>query len=377
MDSVKLLFVGDVVIRNKVKSEFLHPDFAAVLKAHDIVSCNFEAPVITPDSLPIRKAGPHVFQHECVFETLDKAGFNLYALANNHIYDYGVDALKNTLKALSGKDTIGAGIEFEDAYTPKVITRNGMTIGIFSFAEWGFGAFTESSEKNGGYAWVNHESVNFRIKQARESCDFVVVQVHAGVEEMDFPLPEWRTRYKELIDMGADVIIGHHPHVPQGWERYQGGLIFYSLGNFYFDAESNHPLWNVGYTVSLTLGKNHDIAFEVIPVIKKDSKIFVNHDQKFYNHLSQINGVIDSEDYLPLVNKEALKLWQTVYSRYYSFASNGIERSDSVYDLLKVIYRWLFKKDRTQANLFLLHNLKIESHRFTVERALKLMIDNV
>ncbi|PVY39033.1 CapA family protein [Pontibacter virosus] len=377
MDNLKLLFVGDVVIRHQVEDRIIHPDFAAVIKAHEIVSCNFEAPLITPDASPIRKAGPHVFQHDCAIKALDEAGFNLFSLANNHIYDYGYEALQHTLEGLKGRAVIGAGLAFEDAYKPQIITRHGLTVGLFSLAEWGFGAFTDKNGQKGGYAWLNHESVNASIKEARQHCDFVVVQVHAGVEEMDFPLPEWRARYRELIDLGADVIIGHHPHVPQGWEHYQDGLIFYSLGNFYFDAQSSHPLWNVGYAVSLSLQKDQKPAFEVIPIVKKGNQILLNQDNEFIDHLSHITGILDSANYSMLANEEALKLWETVYSHYYSFASNGVARSDSAYSLLKVIYRWLFKKNRTQQHLFLLHNLKIESHRFAVERALQQMIDKV
>ncbi|AKD04463.1 CapA family protein [Pontibacter korlensis] len=373
MDNMKLFFAGDVVIKKNISSNFIHPDLVAIINTHDVVSCNFEAPIITPDATPIRKAGPHVFQHDNAIKALNESGFNLYSLANNHIYDYGYEALKHTLAVLNDNDTIGAGLEFEEAYRAKYVTQNGLTVGMLSFAEWGFGALTDNHFTKSGYAWLNHESVNSRIRKTRESCDFLIVQIHAGVEELDFPLPEWRTRFRELIDLGVDVIIGHHPHVPQGWESYRNGLIFYSLGNFYFDAQSNHPLWNVGYAVSLALNKNRKPEYEVIPIIKRENQVLLNRDQEFCDHLSKITGILSSDDYLEIADKEALRLWETVYSPYYSFASNGINRSDSAYALLKVIYRWLFKKDHTQQHLFLLHNLKIESHRYAVERALTLM----
>ena len=90
----------------------------------------------------------------------------------------------------------------------------------------------------------------------------LIVQVHAGVELLDVPIPEWRAKYRQLIDLGADVVIAHHPHVMQGIEEYKGKLICYSLGNFYFDYPSNHPQWNTGAMLTLDFQHKQRVGYD-------------------------------------------------------------------------------------------------------------------
>ena len=167
---------------------------------------------------------------ECL-ELIKSSGFNIFNLSNNHIMDFGIHALKETIGFLKDYITVGAGTNFEEAYKMQVYEKEEIKIGFLSYSEWGFGALTNADEQ--GYAWINHSKVNSLIRQNKTKVDFLVVQVHAGVEDTDLPLPEWRERYKLLIDHGADLIVGHHPHVPQGWEQYKEKYIYYSLGNFY------------------------------------------------------------------------------------------------------------------------------------------------
>src|SRR5690606_3657601 len=119
----------------------------------------------------------------------------------------------------------------------KFIEINGIKIGFFAGTSCDFSALKDkwTDKDKVGCSWINQIQVNNIIRTAKEQCDHLIILSHGGIEFMDVPLPEWRDRYRELIDLGADAVIGTHPHVPQGIEIYNKKPIFYSLGNFYFD----------------------------------------------------------------------------------------------------------------------------------------------
>ncbi|OHD10458.1 MAG: hypothetical protein A2Z98_07225, partial [Spirochaetes bacterium GWB1_27_13] len=314
----KLIFVGDIVIRNKTNEKIISPAIEKIFDEHNVISCNFEAPIISEKDKPIAKAGPNIFQIPNACDIIKKSKFNLISLANNHLCDYGKNALKNTIASFSDQTIVGAGLNFNDAYQLKIITINNIRFGFLSFCEGEFGAlFYENQQNKAGYAWINHHSIDNRISDAKKQVDILIVQAHCGVEEIDIPLPEWRNRYKNLIDCGADAIIAHHPHIVQGWELYKEKPIFYSLGNFYFDKENPKPTWNLGAMVSLEYEGNKLIKYEVIPVKKIDNKVDLNTDENYKFHLNKLCEMIDSKDYYDYIDETVLRLWNAYYKNYY------------------------------------------------------------
>ncbi len=198
----------------------------------DVVLANLEAPVITPGVrlAPSLKAGPSLHNDE-LGTTSRNFVFNL---ANNHMMDYGREGLvatKETLSALS-IPFCGAGEDLAAARKPVVVEEQGKKIGIIGCCERQFGcadiATPGCAEK--GF-WLFDA-----IASLKKDCDFVVVSCHAALEHVPLPSPQLRAFYQQLVEAGADVIHGHHAHVPQGWERYRDGVIFYGLGNFVVDV---------------------------------------------------------------------------------------------------------------------------------------------
>lgn len=235
--SIKIFACGDVVNTTENKN-FVSGGLKKIIREADISVCNFEAPIKT-DSQPIPKAGPNIYQSRESIKYLKEAGFNLCSLANNHIYDFGREGLHSTIEEIKkfNLEYVGAGLDFESAYREKVFNIQGTKIGFLAACEAEFGCLTED-ENRGGYAWLNHYLIEDKIRKLKKYVDIIILIAHAGVEEIDIPLPEWRGKYKRFCDLGVDILIGHHPHVPQGFEQYKKSLIFYSLGNFYFDTQS-------------------------------------------------------------------------------------------------------------------------------------------
>jgi len=362
----KAIFFGDIVIK-KPSKKFLSDELISKIRNHNIASCNFEAPIYVKDAKPIIKIGPNIFQPVEAAQLVINAGFNLIDLANNHIYDYGLKSLKVTLDTFKDLIVIGAGINFESAYKIKVCHIDGCQIGFLGLAEYGFGAI--KNDKDSGYAWINHSKIREIIEEAKKIIDVLIVQIHAGVEMLELPLPEWRQRYKELIDWGVDAIIGHHPHVPQGWEIYKGKPIFYSLGNFYFDKdfdkEKNFDLWNKGYGVSLIFEKKEYQNFEIIPIERKEGGAFISNNLEYKIYLDNLCNILKQDNYEDLINKKILNLWNERYKNYYN---NQLRKSG----FLKRFINYILNKPNYTL-LWDVHNNKIESHFWSISRALKLL----
>lgn len=223
---IKLFACGDVVNFSN-NENFVDEKIKNKIGSCDFSICNFEAPIEIDNMAPINKAGPHIFQSKNSIKYLKDVGFNIVSLANNHIYDFGQDALNATINELNNNniDYIGAGSNFDRAYEVNIISKESMKIGLVAACENEFGCLYEEQNR-GGYAWLFHPLIEDNIRHLKKTCNSVVLIAHAGVEGIEIPIKEWRDRYKRLCDIGVDVVVGHHPHIPQGIEKYDDSIIF-------------------------------------------------------------------------------------------------------------------------------------------------------
>lgn len=375
-ESFKIWLTGDIYIKNEVDS-VLTDELKSIVKEHSLVVCNFEGALETVGAEPLDKTGPHICQHTKAAEILKNDGYNLFNLANNHICDYSEKSLLSTIKALGKENVVGAGVSFEEAYKPKFFIFNNRSLGLLAFGEAEFGALVSENNKGAGFAWINHHKVNQLIADTKKQCDVLIVLAHAGIEQIDYPLPEWRQRYYELVDAGADAVVGCHVHVPQGWELYKEKPIFYSMGNFYFDMQVNHPLWNKGYAVSLNINNSNQVGFDILPIEKKDNKVYLNHNPDFKTHLYKISSALYDKSYNKNLNDICVDLWKTRYQKYYGEAMGNAYYKFGWKDIIALIKNKILNKNTvfhpsfTYNHNFIIHNVRIESHRWAVIRALE------
>lgn len=203
----------------------------------DILMGSLEC-VYKPDFFPKENANEH-FQAFAVPVKLNQilmnAGFNVLNIATNHALDCGLEGFKYTAKVLkdSGFAVIGGGESKEDRHTVRIIDIKGCNIGFLGY--------TDSSKwiLEGGDGHLAHfkaEKVIKAIKENKSKVDILIVSWHADLEFANGPsIPRYDSCH-QLIEAGANAVICHHPHVPQGVEEYKEGLILYSLGNFVFDT---------------------------------------------------------------------------------------------------------------------------------------------
>lgn len=185
---------------------------------------------------------------------LEKMHADIWSLGNNHAMDAGKDGLDSTrqIAAKLGNKTFGAGDNIAEASTPLYLNEAG-GIGLICVS-YMTGCVPATDTEPGIFRWDEMGLIAQRISEIKSKCRWCVVVSHGGEEFAALPLPYTRNRYLKYLEMGADVVVSHHPHVPENYEILDNGkVIFYSLGNFIFDTnyQRAHPYTDTGILLKL------------------------------------------------------------------------------------------------------------------------------
>ncbi len=239
-----ILFTGDIMLDRGVrqmveeygKNDYTFPflNIKEVLKEGDIVFGNLES-VISDKGHDV--GGLYSFRADPqAMEGLSYAGFDIVSLANNHAFDYTREAFEDTMQRLrkSGILYTGAGFDKKEAHSPATISLDDTRVGFLGYTEFLF-PYAVATEERSGITDFTVENMRKDIEKAKKEVDVLVVTFHYGDEYEKKPNTRQKEVSRKAIDYGADIVIGHHPHVTQPVENYNGGYIAYSLGNFIFD----------------------------------------------------------------------------------------------------------------------------------------------
>ena len=194
------------------------------------------------------------------------AHFSVMSVANNHFENGGDACMRFSLEHLrnAGIATAGAGVSYEDAHAPAILTRHGVR---FAFLGYTYAQRNDSPEATRAViAGRNPENVRRDVRAALERANVVIVSLHDGTEYALRVAPETVEFARAAIDAGAAVVLGHHPHVPQRVERYHDGWIFYSLGNFVFE-QNTPPETRTALMARVTFAGTLVVRAEVVPVV--------------------------------------------------------------------------------------------------------------
>lgn len=250
------VFGGDAMIGRRFKAPFkgepvlvspgstlensraLLAEMKPYLERADYASINLESPIFeTPPSAAATKSVTFFSSPETL-EALEWAGVDYVALGNNHTYDFLEPGLEVTLQHLekSGLDFSGAGPNEQEALRAHQHVRGADQFDFLSYVGWAAGPPTQSAEADkGGAALGTAANLRATTRASRAHDGIPILQFHGGLEYVEEPTLAIETRLKQAVDEGAALVIGHHPHVLQGLELYNGQLIAWSLGNFLFD----------------------------------------------------------------------------------------------------------------------------------------------
>ncbi|HIK17757.1 MAG TPA: CapA family protein [Leptolyngbyaceae cyanobacterium M33_DOE_097] len=266
---VTMMFSGDVTLAEHYERRFSNdPEWAfAKLDAYreaDIAMVNLENPLTRatlnqPNKRFTFKADPKLV------EVLKAGGVDIVTLANNHSMDFKEAGLTETLNVLdsAGIMRIGAGRDLNEARRPKVVDVKGQRIAFLGY----YGEEYAATSTKAGTNSVDEQRIAEDIQAIRNEVDWIIVNYHWGQEKASQPA-EWQRKLARFtIDQGADVVVGHHPHVLQGAEIYKGRPIAYSLGNFIFGGNSRD---NYDTAVLKVAVNDRQMKVEFVPIQVRD-----------------------------------------------------------------------------------------------------------
>ncbi|WP_270181421.1 CapA family protein [Alkalihalobacillus sp. CinArs1] len=276
--SYEITVVGDTMFDWSIKeamsskgANFPLQHISPIIKDSDLAIMNLETAIGTAG---IKENKLYTFQSPpASAKAIKDAGFDVVSLANNHAMDFGREGLHETIDLLKKADLnyVGAGTNESEAYRAHSQTINDHKVDILGFSQV-LPTISWYANENGGLAsGYQQDRVIEHIKQSAATCDTTIVYIHWGAERTIQPSDSQRNFAHSMIDAGADIIIGAHPHVLQGMEYYDGKPILYSLGNFLF------PDYVEGDTADTVIAKidvtvdNYEVTF--IPAVIHDSTV--------------------------------------------------------------------------------------------------------
>ena len=338
------------------------------IKDKDLHITNLECP-LTNSEAPILKLGPSLKADPTLIKGLKHTLVDIACLANNHISDYGDQGVIDSIELChsNGIKTVGGGKNIKDASTTLFVSVKGKSIAIINVAEH---EFTIASEERAGANPLDIIQNFHAIKDARSKADIVILIIHGGNEYYQLPSPRVVEMYRFLAEAGADVVIGHHPHVYSGYELYKGVPIFYSIGNFFFGWDVIRPDNEyIGLLLLLDFDEKGSLTFEIKPFYQSKPgigfKVMEGEEkQKILDHVAQLSSIISDK-------KKLEKEWQNFLNakqvQYYNnmYGLNKITRR-----LVKVpvFKQFILSKRR---NLMLLNMIDCEAHRDVTIELLK------
>jgi len=264
---VVLRFAGDVLLGGHYERDAgadVNRAFQGftLFQTADVSVVNLENPVTTRGAKVPKQFNFRMNPRYLV--AIKNAGISAVSLANNHVFDYGKEGIEDTFHWLdsAGIRYIGAGRSLEAARKPYTFRKGSHTVAVF--ACYGGGEARQAGKHSSGVAPRDLSAIEHNAHVARESgATYIVVILHWGTEKADTPDVSQRWFARALINAGVDAVIGHHPHVLQGIERYGKGVIVYSLGNFVFGGNSRSTYETGVFEIGLSAQKP---AYRFIPV---------------------------------------------------------------------------------------------------------------
>jgi len=305
-----LVFTGDIGFDRYMygqwnDEELLSKEILDFLHSADHVIANVEGPVY---ECPTNTTASGTAQ---LLHTIDPAAVkvlnnmhsDIWNLCNNHIMDAGPDGIQSTLNIARENDAavIGAGMNVHEARKPLILNEAG-GIGMFGVG-YQRACRAAGEDKAGCYSWSDLDAIQETINEIKKTCRWCVVVAHAGEEFTSLPSPYTRERFHRYLDMGADIVVCHHPHVPMNYETREkdNKVIFYSLGNFIFDTDYQRAQYNTDIGLLIKINFTEDnYSFEPMGlkilrgpehVVKGDlPRIFVDVQEDEYNLLAPLSA---------------------------------------------------------------------------------------
>jgi poly-gamma-glutamate synthesis protein (capsule biosynthesis protein) len=362
---ISLIFGGDYVIDDK--KYIISSDIIDLFNTTDLRFLNLEAPILDNASeyKKSEKAGLNLHQNLQAMEILKQLKITHVSGANNHVMDFGIKGYDHSKKILNANKISISGCGRDENEASEIISFNEQ-IKIICACEEEFGIANKNHA--GCYSLYRKELID-RIKTLKKENKFVIIYPHGGSEMVPFSSRFIADLYHKFIDAGADIIIGHHPHIAQGMEIYNNKFIIYSLGNFihYIYPKS----WGVLF--KLTLQNNKIIGYQNICIKLSNNKLLLlDEDFQQKKYITKISNALKDESLLEaLLQEQAMYLYNNCYIKYFT---NLNPKNQNIFGKISTLLNRGEDRKKTQEynDLVMLHLFRNRSHQEFIETALKL-----
>jgi len=326
-----LIILGDLMLgRNISPYIYKHglPILLNQLKDHllcDNIITNLECPLIKLATKAQTTNTSFYAPIEFAYE-LKKAGISCVSLANNHIFDHGVEGFIETRNSLTDAGILhfGAGEDKDEATKPIIFDIHGISVGFLGFS------FTPPALVNRpGVAYLYDNTVYDTIKSVRSKVDYLLVMPHTGIEMYQYPLYRDQKIYHKMMDLGVDLIVGSQSHCVQATEKYKDKLIFYSIGDLLFDHHSDEA-WLDFNSSNSHINKYNLVVDRELPLYSLIISISINTNNIEINYKPIKLGI----GYIPypLVDDEYIR-----WTEQYKITNNNLIKSKRILENRKVI----------------------------------------
>lgn len=254
--------VEDAFLSKQRGADWFLGDAAGLFRESDLGIVNQEC-VFAVGGNPIAKVGPCLKAHPETIGLLTCLGVKLVTTANNHIRDFGDDAVLETLRTCRAHNiaTVGSGQTIEHARKVYYGTFAGRRLAVINVAE---NEFASAGRCHAGANPLDLIDLLADITEARRQATHVILIVHGGLESTHYPSPQSVKLMRFLAEQGITAIIRHHPHYVQGYEVWKGVPIFYSVGNFlYFLPGASLPGWRDAMVIAIRIAADNTCTFVV------------------------------------------------------------------------------------------------------------------
>ena len=290
-----LSFAGDMLFTENTLSRY-HQQGISSMFSEELLSAMTDADLfMVNEEFPFSTRGEAAEDKQFTFRVdpsyvriFQEIGVDVATVANNHALDFGVNAFTDSLDTLdqAGIARVGGGRTLSEAKAPVIRTVGDSTVGILGasrvipVSSWAAG-----NARPGMFTAYDQAPLLNEISDLSSQCDYTVVYLHWGIEKDEYPQEYQRKLAYACIDAGADLVVGSHPHVLQGFETYKGKLIAYSLGNFLFSNSTNPTV-----LLQVHIKEDGTLAASLIPCTRVNGQIQKNTaPAALFSHLTELS----------------------------------------------------------------------------------------
>ena len=314
------------------KKEKYYGELVKYFKVSSLNITNLET-VIDTKKRKFEKNASRYINKPKVLTSLKSINTHLVCLANNHIIDNGNLGLKKTIYNLKKYKIhhIGADISQRKIYKPFLFKKNNQKIAIINTSEG-----EEANEKYNnhiGASDIDSYKVIDQIRSYKRKGYLIIIIAHAGVEYIPVPPPYIKDIFKNFAEEGADLVVGHHPHVSQGFEIYKNTPIFYSLGNFTMWKKNLRKNCYHSFFLNIEVQNNKLSCINLIPFQIKKNGLNLISKKIFYKYIIELNNHLKKSD----------MIWKAYLNRNNSKVSSFLEHLSFFYNFKEYKYNQINK----------------------------------